>query len=79
MLCFTAASVNKIVGLIKGLLHLVLLKPLNFAYVQLLNKPYENEVTLTGQNSPLKYCQNLEILYTVKKKLDPLTLKILGL
>ena len=25
-------------------------------YIRLLNKPYENEVTLTGQNSPLKYC-----------------------
>ena len=23
---------------------------------QLLNKPYVNEVTLTGQNPPLKYC-----------------------
>ena len=25
-----------------------------FAYTRLLNKPYENEVTLTGQNTPLK-------------------------
>ena len=30
------------------------IQPLNFAYVQLLNKPYENEVTLTGQNPPLR-------------------------
>ena len=25
---------------------------LTFAYIRLLNKPYENEVTLTGQNLP---------------------------
>ena len=31
-----------------------------FANVQLLNKPYENEVTLTGQNPPSKCCQHLE-------------------
>ena len=29
---------------------------------RLLNKPYVNEVTLTGQNPPLKYCQLLELL-----------------
>ena len=29
-------------------------QPLNFAYIQLLNKPYENEVNLTGQNPLLK-------------------------
>ena len=34
---------------------------LNFAYKRLLNKPYENEVTLTGQNPPLKCCQHLEL------------------
>ena len=28
----------------------------------LLNKHYQNEVTLTGQNPPLKFCQSLEIL-----------------
>ena len=28
------------------------IQSLNFAYKRLLNKPYENEVTLTGQNSP---------------------------
>ena len=27
-----------------------------FAVIQLVNKPYENEVTLTGQNPPLKCC-----------------------
>ena len=27
-----------------------------FAYVRLLNKPYENEVTFRGQNPPLKCC-----------------------
>ena len=31
---------------------------------RLLNKPYVNEVTLTGQNSPLKCCQPLESLNT---------------
>ena len=29
---------------------------LNFACKRLLNKPYENEVTLTGQNPPLNCC-----------------------
>ena len=29
---------------------------LNFAYKRLVNKPYENEVTLTGQNPTLNYC-----------------------
>ena len=33
---------------------------LTFAYKRLLNKPYENEVILTGQNPPLKCCQHLE-------------------
>ena len=33
----------------------VLLQLLNFAYKQLLNKPYENEVILTGQKPPLKF------------------------
>ena len=31
-----------------------------FAYIQLLNKPYENEVTLTEQNPRSKSCQRLE-------------------
>ena len=36
------------------------IQPSNFAYIWLLNKPYENEVTLAGQNLPLKSCQYLE-------------------
>ena len=32
-----------------------------FAYTQLLDKPDENEVTLTGQIPPLKCYQHLEI------------------
>ena len=50
-----------------------------FTFTRLLNKPYENKVTLTGQNPPLKYCQHLEIQYTVRKRVDLLMLKILGL
>ena len=50
-----------------------------FAFTRLLNKPYENEVTLTGQNPPLKCCQHIEIQYTVRKRVDLLMLKILGL
>ena len=51
---------------------------MNFAYVQLLSKPYENEVTLTGQNPPLKYCQHLEIPYTVSESVDLLMHKNFG-
>ena len=36
-----------------------------FAYVWLLNKPYENEVTLKKQKIPLKCCQPLDFLYTL--------------
>ena len=36
------------------------IQSLNFAYIRLLNKPYENEVTLTGQKPPLKCCQYVE-------------------
>ena len=43
------------------------LQLLNFAYKRLLNKPYENEVTLTGQNPPLKCCQPLELLTYFEK------------
>ena len=32
-----------------------------FANGRLLNKPYENEVTLTGQNLALKCCQPFEL------------------
>ena len=54
-------------------------QPLNFAYVRLLNKPYENEVTLTGQNPPLKCCQPLELLTHFERGLDFIILKIFGL
>ena len=49
-----------------------------FAYTRLLNKPYEYEVTLTGQNQPLKCCQHLEIQYTVRKRVDIFMLKNFG-
>ena len=39
-------------------------------YKRSLNKPYENEVTLRGQNPPLKCCQDLEILTLFEKGLD---------
>ena len=35
-----------------------------FAYVRLLNKPYENEVALSEQKIPLKCCQPLDFWYT---------------
>ena len=47
-----------------------------FAHVRLLNKPYENQVTLTGQNPPLKCCQPLEILTQFLKGLDLSTKEI---
>ena len=50
-----------------------------FAYVQLLNKPYENEVTLTRQKLPLKCCQPLETLRHLIKGLDLSMLEIRGL
>ena len=52
---------------------------LNFAYTWVLNKPYENEVTLTGKNPPLKSYKHLEISKTLRKGLDLLLLKILDL
>ena len=45
----------------------------------LLNKPYVNEVTLTGQNPPLKYCQPQELLTQLEKDIDLSMLKIWGL
>ena len=51
---------------------------LNFAYKRLLNKPYENEVTLTGQNPPLKYYQPLEFFTQLKRGLDFLIAENLG-
>ena len=55
------------------------IQSLNFAYKQLLNKPYENEVNLTGQNPPLQFCLPLELFSPLKKGLDLLILKIWGL
>ena len=60
---------------------------LNKPYVQpwplaikwLPNNPYVIEVNLTKQNPLLKYCQHLETYHTLKKGLDLLVLKILGL
>ena len=46
-----------------------------FAFTRLLDKPYENEVTLTVQNPPLKCCQHIEIRYTVRKRVDLFMLK----
>ena len=50
--------------------------PTKFTYsyetslIRLLNKLNENEVTLTGQNPPLKCCQPLEILTHFERGLD---------
>ena len=44
-----------------------LLKLWTFAYVQLLNKLYINEVTLTEQNLSLKGCKPLEFLIHLRK------------
>ena len=46
---------------------------------RLLNNPYVNGVNLTKQNPLLKCRQHLETLHTLKKGLDLLMLKILGL
>ena len=43
---------------------------LNFDYKRLLNKPYENELTLTGQNPPLKCYQPLQLFIQLKRGLD---------
>ena len=45
----------------------------------LVNKPYVNEVTLRGQNPPLKCCQPLEILVDFMKGLDLSIIEIWGL
>ena len=49
-----------------------------FAFTRLLNKTYENEVTLTGQNPPLECCEHIEILCTVRKKSRSLNAKNFG-
>ena len=45
----------------------------------LVNKHYQNEVTMTGQNLPLKCCKPLEILAHFEIGLVLLMLKIWGL
>ena len=55
---------------------LIYIQSWTFAYIRLLNKPYENEVTLTGQNPPLKCCQHLELLTQLKRGIDLSMLKI---
>ena len=45
----------------------------------LLNKHYQNEVTLTGQNPPLKCCQPLESLAHLITDLDLSMIEIWGL
>ena len=52
------------------------IQPWPLAYKRLLNKPYENEVTLTRQNLPFKCCQPLEILTHFITVLDLLMLEI---
>ena len=44
-----------------------------------LTKPYINEVTLTGQNPPLKCWWPFDLLLQLKRNLDFSILKILGL
>ena len=51
---------------------------MNFAYKWLLNKPYENEVNLTGQNLPIKCSQHLETYTTLKNRLISLNAEKLG-
>ena len=45
----------------------------------LVNKHYQNEVTLTGQNPPLKCCQPLESLAHLITGLDLSMIEIWGL
>ena len=46
---------------------------------RLVNKHYQNEVTLTGQNLPLKYCQPVEMLTHFITGLDLSMIEIWGL
>ena len=55
------------------------IQPWPLAIKRLLNNPYVNGVNLTKQNPLLKCRQHLETLHTLKKGLDLLMLKILGL
>ena len=52
------------------------IQPSNFAYIRLLNKPYENEVTFTGQNSPSKCCQHVETYRVIHIYVDSLLTNI---
>ena len=45
-----------------------------FTYVQLLNKPYQNEVVLREQKNFFKYCQPLYSYHAFEKDLDLLLL-----
>ena len=45
----------------------------------LIDKNYQNEITLTGQNPPLKCCQPLKILAHLTKGLDLFMIEIWGL
>ena len=67
--------VKEIVGILPKSVELVydkcvLLQPWPLAIKRLLNKPYENEVTLTRQKPPLKCCQLLELLTQLKRGID---------
>ena len=44
--------------------------------IPLVNKPYVNEVTLNGQNSPFECCEPLDFWYPFLKGLDLSLLKI---
>ena len=55
------------------------IQPRSKLFKWLLNKPYVNEVTLRGQNPPLRYCNLLIFCVLFKKGLDLLMLKIWGL
>ena len=52
---------------------------LNSAYKRLLNEPYENEVTLTRKNLPIKCSQPLKILTHFMTGLDISMPEIRGL
>jgi len=70
-------TVTKLIKLTE-LTELIELQLLNFAYKRLLSKPYENEVTLTRQNPPLKCYQPPLTFYTIEKGFRFLIAKNLG-
>ena len=55
------------------------IQPWPLAIKRLLNKPYVNEVYLTGQNPPLICFYSLKIYTQFEKSLDLFMLKILSL